>query len=271
MTARSVVRNRPLPLPLDFPCLGLGNLTLSQPSCFLRVAWQLGTERVLQLNSLYDYPGKQIHLPRPLAPPQARGFRLVSLSLVPAIYISQVSQSGREVSSSTSITRLKRKGERGQPCLTPLDVVNSGIEIWKGPPDTAKVSHDRQRRKLADKDKRPTRSVVPPYRYLAAMPSEGSTRAEIPSGCPSLDKSSRNTKVGFEPQTFRSCLENEFTDQKVRGSNPTSASASRLPLSRLGQPGSTSALVLPPGGMAARHRKGATDERTNDNPIHQGW
>ncbi|KAG5454874.1 Integrator complex subunit 9 [Clonorchis sinensis] len=38
------------PLPLDFPCLGLGNLAVSQPSCFLWVAWQLGTERVLQLN-----------------------------------------------------------------------------------------------------------------------------------------------------------------------------------------------------------------------------
>ncbi|KAG5446150.1 hypothetical protein CSKR_106116 [Clonorchis sinensis] len=30
---------------------GLGNLAVPQPSCFPRVAWQLGTERVLQLNS----------------------------------------------------------------------------------------------------------------------------------------------------------------------------------------------------------------------------
>ncbi|GAA57182.1 hypothetical protein CLF_112296 [Clonorchis sinensis] len=29
---------------------GLGNLAVSHPSCFLRVAWQLGTDRVLQLN-----------------------------------------------------------------------------------------------------------------------------------------------------------------------------------------------------------------------------
>ncbi|KAG5452653.1 hypothetical protein CSKR_114424, partial [Clonorchis sinensis] len=43
LTGRSVVRTRPL--PLDFPCLGLGNLAVSQPSCFLWVAWQLGTER----------------------------------------------------------------------------------------------------------------------------------------------------------------------------------------------------------------------------------
>ncbi|KAG5445184.1 hypothetical protein CSKR_103357 [Clonorchis sinensis] len=54
-------------------------------------------------------------------------------------------------------------------------------------------------------------------------------------------------------------LERERTDRKVHGSNP--ASASRLPLSRLGQPGSIPALVLPSGGMAARHRKGATAER----------
>ncbi|KAG5441345.1 hypothetical protein CSKR_103221 [Clonorchis sinensis] len=52
LTGRSVVRTRLL--PLDFPCLGLGNLTVSQPSYNLRVAWQLGIERVLQLND--DFP-----------------------------------------------------------------------------------------------------------------------------------------------------------------------------------------------------------------------
>ncbi|KER24046.1 hypothetical protein T265_14508, partial [Opisthorchis viverrini] len=54
-------------------------------------------------------------------------------------------------------------------------------------------------------------------------------------------------------------LEREFTNRKVRGSNPPSAT--RLPLSRLRQPGSIPALVLPSGGMAGRHRKGATAER----------
>ncbi|KAG5446562.1 hypothetical protein CSKR_111598 [Clonorchis sinensis] len=54
-------------------------------------------------------------------------------------------------------------------------------------------------------------------------------------------------------------LEHDFTDRKVRGSNPTSAS--RLPLSRLRQPGSIPALLLPLGGMAAGHRKGLTDEQ----------
>ncbi|KAG5453185.1 hypothetical protein CSKR_112746, partial [Clonorchis sinensis] len=59
--------------------------------------------------------------------------------------------------------------------------------------------------------------------------------------------------------------EREFTDRKVRGSNPTSAS--RLPLSRLGQPDSIPALVQPSGGMAVRHRKGARAERLIDIAV----
>ncbi|KAG5443605.1 hypothetical protein CSKR_102504 [Clonorchis sinensis] len=51
LTGRSMVRTRHL--PPDFPCLGLGNLTVSQPSCFPRVAWRLGTERVLRPNSFF--------------------------------------------------------------------------------------------------------------------------------------------------------------------------------------------------------------------------
>ncbi|KAG5441470.1 hypothetical protein CSKR_109828 [Clonorchis sinensis] len=54
-------------------------------------------------------------------------------------------------------------------------------------------------------------------------------------------------------------LEHEFTARKVRGSNPTSAY--RIPLSKLGQPDNIPALMLPCGGMAARHRKGVTAER----------
>ncbi|KAG5452092.1 hypothetical protein CSKR_107931 [Clonorchis sinensis] len=49
------------------------------------------------------------------------------------------------------------------------------------------------------------------------------------------------------------CLERDFPDRKIRGSDPTSAS--RIPLSRLGQPGSILALVLPSGCMAARHKR----------------
>ncbi|KAG5451169.1 hypothetical protein CSKR_102663 [Clonorchis sinensis] len=55
LTGRSVVRTQRL--PLNFPCLDLGNLAVSQPSCFLRVAWQLGIERVLQLNQMVSGVG----------------------------------------------------------------------------------------------------------------------------------------------------------------------------------------------------------------------
>ncbi|GAA52765.1 hypothetical protein CLF_108777 [Clonorchis sinensis] len=43
--------NEKLLIQFDFgPKLGFGNLEDSQPSCFLLMAWQLGTERVLRLN-----------------------------------------------------------------------------------------------------------------------------------------------------------------------------------------------------------------------------
>ncbi|KAG5446483.1 hypothetical protein CSKR_114056 [Clonorchis sinensis] len=134
------------------------------------------------------------------------------------------------------------------------------------------------------------RPVVTPFQCLAAMSPEGSTRAGILPGCPGLDRRSREAEVGFEPRTVRErvmCqlflgarwpkwLEREFTDRQVRGSNPTSAS--RLLLSRLGQPGSIPALVQPSGSMAVRHRKGATAERffysTNEDQsdhLSAGW
>ncbi|KAG5445405.1 V-type proton ATPase subunit C 1-A [Clonorchis sinensis] len=112
---------------------------------------------------------------------------------------------------------------------------------------------------------------VAPFRCPTSVPPEGGTRAEMLSDCLSLDRRSRGAGVGFEPWTFwlqttseergevAQCLECGFTDRKVRNSNPTSAS--RPPLSRLGQPDSIPALVFPSGGMAVRHRKGATAER----------
>ncbi|KAG5453143.1 hypothetical protein CSKR_106970 [Clonorchis sinensis] len=59
-----------------------------------------------------------------------------------------------------------------------------------------------------------------------------------------------------------SVAEGGFTDRIVCGSKPTSAF--RLPLSRLRQPGSIPALVLPSSGVAAKHRKLATAERINN-------
>ncbi|KAG5447170.1 hypothetical protein CSKR_106415, partial [Clonorchis sinensis] len=86
------------------------------------------------------------------------------------------------------------------------------------------------------------------------------------SGSPNLQSLNASTLPVFHrlllsPREARwlKWLERESTDRKVRGSNPTSAS--RLPLSRLGQPGSIPALELPSGGVAVRHGKGVTGER----------
>ncbi|KER23234.1 hypothetical protein T265_14681, partial [Opisthorchis viverrini] len=64
----------------------------------------------------------------------------------------------------------------------------------------------------------------------------------------------------FSRARWSNWLERESTDQKVRGLKPTSTF--RLPLSRLGQPGSILALVSPSGGMAVRHRKVKVFEKT---------
>ncbi|KER20900.1 hypothetical protein T265_10648 [Opisthorchis viverrini] len=52
---------------------------------------------------------------------------------------------------------------------------------------------------LRDKN---SHSTVTTFRYLPDMSCDGSTEAEVPPGCPSLDSSSRYFRVGFEPRTF---------------------------------------------------------------------
>ncbi|KER22502.1 hypothetical protein T265_09423 [Opisthorchis viverrini] len=49
--------------------------------------------------------------------------------------------------------------------------------------------------------KKRKRSAVAPFRCLAATPFEGSLRARILPGCPSLDRRSRVAEVGFKPRT----------------------------------------------------------------------
>ncbi|KAG5441339.1 hypothetical protein CSKR_103227 [Clonorchis sinensis] len=49
-----------------------------------------------------------------------------------------------------------------------------------------------------------TRSAITPFQCLGTPPPKGSTRAGIVPSCPSLDRRSPDTKVGFERRTFRS-------------------------------------------------------------------
>ncbi|KAG5443303.1 hypothetical protein CSKR_109065 [Clonorchis sinensis] len=57
--------------------------------------------------------------------------------------------------------------------------------------------------------------AVAPFRCLAAMPPEGSTRAGILPGCPGLDRGSREAEVGIEPRTLRSERIHGFTDSRI--------------------------------------------------------
>ncbi|KER19593.1 hypothetical protein T265_11676 [Opisthorchis viverrini] len=44
---------------------------------------------------------------------------------------------------------------------------------------------------------------ISPFRYLNAIPAEGTPKAQILPGYPSLDRSSRDAEMGFEQRTFR--------------------------------------------------------------------
>ncbi|TGZ68740.1 hypothetical protein CRM22_004085 [Opisthorchis felineus] len=115
------------------------------------------------------------------------------------------------------------------------------------------------REKLCDLKGQPIRKVSARFKEaVEEWKKLSSTEKARPPGCTYCP---RCVEISREMARARwlKWLEREFTDRKVRGSNATSAS--RLPLSRLGQPGSIPALVLPSGGRAAMRRKGVTAER----------
>ncbi|KER22442.1 hypothetical protein T265_09459 [Opisthorchis viverrini] len=58
-------------------------------------------------------------------------------------------------------------------------------------------------------------SAVTPFRCLAAMLPEGSTRAGILPGFPSLERGSREAEFGFEPQTIRLFNSSDITTYVV--------------------------------------------------------
>ncbi|KAG5453127.1 hypothetical protein CSKR_104163, partial [Clonorchis sinensis] len=68
-----------------------------------------------------------------------------------------------------------------------------------------------------------------------------------------------NTNVLLSMMMMMMTYWGELSDRNVRSSNPTTTS--RMTLSRLEQRSSVSALVLPSGGTAARHRRVVTAER----------
>ncbi|KAG5449301.1 hypothetical protein CSKR_100613 [Clonorchis sinensis] len=198
----------------------------------------------------------------------------------------QALETGSGSSIFLSMEALKRKGERGQPCPTPLDVLNSSQSFSYAFQCPRELAHDALDLEIDLQDSVPSLqdcalkqakqhdalaltldSLDPTYNCHLDLvvklercndPASYIGRNFVPQGA--------TVPTGGGSEIVQR-LERERTDRKVRGSNP--ASASRLPLSRLGQPGSIPALVLPSGGMAARHRKGATAERFYPNRANK--
>ncbi|KAG5450894.1 hypothetical protein CSKR_109268 [Clonorchis sinensis] len=100
---QSVVQIRSL--HIDFPCPGLSNLAIFQPSCFLRVACQLGTEKVLQLSDtilvFHD--------------------STVALDSVYRLVLFNTQQCAPQICEHRALF-LNKNEESGHPCLTPLFV-----------------------------------------------------------------------------------------------------------------------------------------------------
>ncbi|KAG5448981.1 Arginine/serine-rich coiled-coil protein 2 [Clonorchis sinensis] len=71
---------------------------------------------------------------------------------------------------------------------------------------------------LHEKIKR-NRSAVTPFRCLAAMPPEGSTRAGILRGCPSLDRGSREAEANDFQAWFASVLDRTFSSFLIAPTN----------------------------------------------------
>ncbi|KAG5444601.1 Yip1 member 1 [Clonorchis sinensis] len=159
---------------------GLGSLAVSQPSCFPRVTWQLGTERVLQLNSFFS----------------SEHHSLLAL------------QVGVETACTPVLRRCQLNCDKKSFSCSTLSVPNCHATINKHDGlDTVRLAKSR----------------------LGKPRGRGRVRT---------------TSLYFRLLRTRwpKWLEREFTDRELCGSNPTSAS--RIPLSRLGQPGNIPILVL---------------------------
>ncbi|KAG5452055.1 hypothetical protein CSKR_111099 [Clonorchis sinensis] len=189
---------------------GLGNLAVSQPSCFLWVAWQLGTERVLQLNNVF---------------------------LSPSISVLFCFGGVRTV--------------RNRSVVTPFRCLARGLkhfqvaQAWTGTVGVRRLGSNH-----GPSVARHLHTCVQ-LNYLFILfiiyyTIKGSNEVFIPP-----DKQ-------HEPEVTR-WLRHELTDQNIHVLNPTPAF--RLLLSKLGQPGGVSDLVLPSDGMAVSYRKGVTTGR----------
>ncbi|KAG5441837.1 hypothetical protein CSKR_113182 [Clonorchis sinensis] len=318
LTGRSVVRNRLL--PLDFPRLGLDDLAVSQPSCFLLVPHQPGTERQLQsddsfkviryriflwgggafgvlseltskIRQVRSFVTSYIPYYGPEAPDSSSGALIdcwsvrrawqldckrfttnrgdiVSAGLSGCDEWLEVAKwlkqefANRKIRSSNRTFALRLLLSRpGQPGGIPALVLSSGGIAAKRPKGVTAESYYYLQQSYRILNYRAESLINQCYfsrsRNVFCIIYGNSGVVRLLLALNTCDLAVADLEVaecgpgGEMPQWF----ERKLADRKVRGLNSTSAS--RLPLSGLGQPGGIPALALPLGGMAARHRKGS--------------
>ncbi|KER27842.1 hypothetical protein T265_13713, partial [Opisthorchis viverrini] len=135
----------------------LDNLAESQPSYFLQVAWQLGTERVRQLTTWQ----------------------------IPALILSSGSMAVARVRCLV-VGLFAGLGSWIANVSSPIEVTSSYRRYFVKTVECGRFGSTHS-------------SAVAPFRFLIAMPPEGSTRAVLLPGCSSLGRESREPEVGFEP------------------------------------------------------------------------
>ncbi|KAG5453067.1 hypothetical protein CSKR_106233 [Clonorchis sinensis] len=177
---------------LDFPCLGLGDLALSQPSCFILAAWQLGTERMLQLN---DFKSAVFKIVRNISVQNSATVKVSSFSLMCTHWwvdeykcrlkgISIFLVSGRSVESELTVTFIR----------TISNVLYNNVlivKIWES------FSYG---------------TFLVPNCRATRRKHEGWDTARLPKP----RQGSREAEVEFEPRTFRSATSSVIV-KKVNG------------------------------------------------------
>ncbi|KAG5450642.1 hypothetical protein CSKR_100117 [Clonorchis sinensis] len=232
---------------------GLDNLAVSQPSCFLRVAWQLDAERVLRLNDYYylDLVCRTTGTTYTFAQ---------TITLSKKLKRAEGAENPEAIDLTVAKLLLKNR-----PAVAPFRCLAatppegsakagmlSGCPPNKGSRD-AKVGFEPRTSRAINSRSTHLDSLVSPARLYGRIPPEQPCN-DKDSGC---SGGIRPYKRAGETRESK-WVEREFIAREVRGSNPTFAS--RLPLLG-GQPDSIPAFALPSGGVAARHRKGATAGR----------
>ncbi|KER22744.1 hypothetical protein T265_14788, partial [Opisthorchis viverrini] len=270
----SVARTRPP--PLDFPSLGLGNLAVSQSSCNLRVAWQLGTERSNKRQwstsaAVNDDDGGAEWLSPVLSPRVITKKETFSCSPLqkPNCHATRTDYGGQDIDMLPNPRQWQWRYVALEPRIfRSIRVAGDPVKIHFN------LNHVIQRRKKLSVRVYKGTWWVQKVELLDEAKSAGNIHRLLYGSCRIPSTVERlHSGVEYLEQPFSlpsaNSLAFEHAAYTVSGArwlsegpslNPTSAS--RLLPFRLGQPGSISPLVNPSSDISPSHRKHVTAERS---------